>query len=725
MSRMRAFHSVLASIVVVVLLGAAPAYPWHGGGTLALAIDPATPTTVYAAGSRGEWGTVYKTTDGGASWQATSLIRTHISVLAIDPVTPTTVYAGTDSGVVKTADGGASWHSTALTNNISALAINPLTPTTVFAGRAWDATGQAWEGTFKSADGGVTWHALPATYLGFTDATSALAIDPVTLSVYAGKGYGVSKSTDAGATWTGTFWGVTGATLSLAIDPVTTTTVYAGASVVCCDESSGDVLAPGGVFKSIDGGATWQALGLSDQTFFALAIDPVTTTTIYAGTSSGVSKSIDGGASWQAASPTRVRALAIDPLTPTTLYAATGTGVFKSIDGGTNWSDTGLILIEQPPFISVRLDPPSVLYGASSTGTVTLATPAPAGGIAVTLSSDSEVATVPAKVTVPAGVTSASFTISTNPITRAVTVSATLDGLTASATLMVYKTTLYFLQLSPTSVPSGTSSTGTVGLSAAAPVGGAIIALSSSNPAVATVPATVTVPAGATRATFTVSTGSVTAPTAVEISADNYWAVLTVNPSPPDTEPPNTWITSVVDGNGASVPTGGATLSRVISIAFTGSDNVAVAGFECRLDGGDFAPCTSPVTSTGLAVGGYSFDVRALDTSGNRDGSPAAQAWSVDAPPDTIITSAVDGRGKAVPNGGTTRLDRITFSFAGSDNAGVAGFECSLDGAAFAACASPKTHGGIARGTHTFRVRAVDSKGFRDQSPAAFTWTRQ
>jgi len=71
------------------------------------------------------------------------------------------------------------------------------------------------------------------------------------------------------------------------------------------------------------------------------------------------------------------------------------------------------------------------------------------------------------------------------------------------------------------------------------------------------------------------------------------------------------------------------------------------------------------------------------------------------------------------------RSARITFSFAGSDNAGVAGFECSLDGAAFAACASPKTYGGIPRGTHTFQVRAVDSNGFRDQSPAALTWRRR
>lgn len=195
--------------------------------------------------------------------------------------------------------------------------------------------------------------------------------------------------------------------------------------------------------------------------------------------------------------------------------------------------------------------------------------------------------------------------------------------------------------------------------------------------------------------------------------------------SPADAEPPDTSIVSVVDGNGASVPNGGTTLSNAITLTLTATDNIAVAGFECRLDGGDVAPCTSPVTRSGLAVGVHSFEVQSVDTSGNRDGSPAAHAWSVDALPDTIVTSAVDGRDKAIPNGGTTRSATITFSFAGSDNAGVAGFECSLDETAFAACASPKTYGGIARGTHTFRVRAVDSNGFRDQSPAALTWRRR
>src|SRR2546422_183491 len=93
------------------------------------------------------------------------------------------------------------------------------------------------------------------------------------------------------------------------------------------------------------------------------------------------------------------------------------------------------------------------------------------------------------------------------------------------------------LTLNPTSVVGGNSSTGTVTLSGAAPSGGAIVALSSSNTTAARVPSSVTVAAGATSATFTVSTSAVTASTTVSISGAyggvTRSASLTVTPAPP------------------------------------------------------------------------------------------------------------------------------------------------------------------------------------------------
>ncbi len=80
--------------------------------------------------------------------------------------------------------------------------------------------------------------------------------------------------------------------------------------------------------------APWVSNGPEGHTVFALAIDPATPSTLYAGTfGGGVFKSTDSGGSWSAVNTgltnTSVRALAIDPATPSTLYAGTlGGGVF-------------------------------------------------------------------------------------------------------------------------------------------------------------------------------------------------------------------------------------------------------------------------------------------------------------------------------------------------------------------------------------------------------------
>src|SRR5207247_10222100 len=82
-----------------------------------------------------------------------------------------------------------------------------------------------------------------------------------------------------------------------------------------------------GVFKSSDGGGSWTHTGLTGVDVRALAIDPLTPTTLYAGTyGAGVFKSTDGGRSWSGANSGLpdgyVRALAIHPPTPALLYVS-------------------------------------------------------------------------------------------------------------------------------------------------------------------------------------------------------------------------------------------------------------------------------------------------------------------------------------------------------------------------------------------------------------------
>src|SRR6266850_943964 len=187
---------------------------------------------------------------------------------------------------------------------------------------------------------------------------------------------------------------------------------------------------------------------------------------------------------------------------------------------------------------TLTLNPTSVVGGNSSTGTVTLSGPAPAGGAQVALSSSNTTAArVPASVTIAAGATSAAFTVATSAVSAstAVTISAAYGGVTKTASLTVTPApppppTLSSLTLNPSSVIGGAqSSTGRVTLSSPAPAGGVTVMLSSSNPGVASVPSSVVVPAGATTATFTVRTSAVLISTSVTISASYNSATQTAS----------------------------------------------------------------------------------------------------------------------------------------------------------------------------------------------------
>ena len=104
-----------------------------------------------------------------------------------------------------------------------------------------------------------------------------------------------------------------------------------------------------------------------------------------------------------------------------------------------------------------------------------------------------------------------------------------------------------------------------------------------------------------------------------------------------------------------------------------------------------------------VATGGRANSARALGT------NPP--------PPDTTAPETSISSGPS----GTTRSTSANFEFVASE--AVSGFECSLDGAAFAACASPKAYSGLTSKAHSFRVRAVDQAGNVDATPSVRNWT--
>ncbi|HEY7388336.1 MAG TPA: SBBP repeat-containing protein, partial [Bryobacteraceae bacterium] len=193
-------------------------------------------------------------------------------------------------------------------------------------------------------------------------------------------------------------------------------------------------------------------------------------------------------------------------------------------------------LAVNPLLASITLNPVVLTGGAGSIGTVTLSSAAPAGGALVALTSaNTNAASVPASVTVTAGATSATFALTTKAVktVTSVNITATSNGAARIVTLTV-NPPLASATVNPASVTGGTGSTGTVRLSSAAPAAGAVVTLASSNTNVATVPASVTVAAGATNATFAITTKAVTTTTVMTITATYngaaQTATLTVNP---------------------------------------------------------------------------------------------------------------------------------------------------------------------------------------------------
>jgi hypothetical protein len=335
------------------------------GFVYSLAIDTQAHDLVYA----GTDTRLFRTTDGASTWSGASpgFGRVDIYALAIDPLTAGTVYAaasdtgpGFGVGVYKSTDRGGTWtaaNAGLAGVDLRALAIDPVTPTTVYAG------GNTF---FKSVNGGASWAAsgngLPAG--GFVQCLAVDRQSPAT--IYAGTWPGVYKSTDRGATWSAANTGLPPAeTEALAIDPLTPAVLYAA-------------IRNAGVFKSTNGGGTWTAAnnGLPNQPVWAIAVDPATPSTLYVVTNA-VFKSTDSAASWVSVSTGLLAgvfpfSLAISPASPTTVYVGAYPsfgGIFTSKDGGATWAGdpSGLPV---PGILTLAVDPTGTTLYAGTIGGV-------------------------------------------------------------------------------------------------------------------------------------------------------------------------------------------------------------------------------------------------------------------------------------------------------------------------------------------------------------------
>jgi photosystem II stability/assembly factor-like uncharacterized protein len=341
--------------------------PFRGGRVNAVAGVPGQPTFYFGSVGGGVW----KSTNAGRTWAPIfdSQPIASIGAIGIAPSNPDVIYVGTGeadmrsqisygNGMYKSTDAGKTWAHLGLdgTRQIGRVMVDPKNPDIVFVaalGHVYAANPD--RGVFRSRDGGRTWQKV----LFKNDNVGAidLAIDPVNSnvvyaslwntrrppwSIYApsyGPGSGLFKSIDGGTTWQPLTNGLPTAGLGrigIAIAPTDAKRVYA---IVDARE--------GGLFRSDDAGATWTTITGDNRIwgrgwyFGKVTVDPKNAAVVYV-MNTAMYRSSDAGKTWTAIKGAPggddYHQLWIDPGDPKRMIVASDQGAVVSVDGATTWS---------------------------------------------------------------------------------------------------------------------------------------------------------------------------------------------------------------------------------------------------------------------------------------------------------------------------------------------------------------------------------------------------
>ncbi len=171
---------------------------------------------------------------------------------------------------------------------------------------------------------------------------NAVAVDPNNADIwYVGApAGGIWKSINAGASWTNLFddfpqIGVSG----IAIDPNNSNVIY----IATGDDDAGDSYSIG-VFKSLDGGQTWNETGLNPNNttigwlMHEITIDPTNSQIVWVGTNQGLYKTVNGGLTWNKKGPGGIKDFKLKPSDSNTIYSVSESQFFKSTDGGESFT---------------------------------------------------------------------------------------------------------------------------------------------------------------------------------------------------------------------------------------------------------------------------------------------------------------------------------------------------------------------------------------------------
>ncbi len=339
--------------------------PYRGGRVLAVAGVPGDPTVYYFGGVAGG---VWKTTDAGSTWQPLFDKQpiSSIGSIAVAESDPNIIYVGTGEacirgnisfgdGVYKSTDGGKTWQNIGLrdTRHIGRVIVHPHNPDIVFVAALGHAYGPNQErGIFRSADGGKTWEKVlykdektGGIDIAF-DRTNPRILFAALWEAYrtpwsltsGGLGSGLYRSADGGTTWkrlegNGLPKGLLGR-IGVAVSPADPNRIYA---LIEAEE--------GGLYRSDDGGDTWTRVN-DDHRFRQRAwyythvfADPKNADTVYV-LNTGMYRSTDGGKTFTLLTAPHGdhHGLWIDPTNPQRMINGNDGGANISVDSGKSWT---------------------------------------------------------------------------------------------------------------------------------------------------------------------------------------------------------------------------------------------------------------------------------------------------------------------------------------------------------------------------------------------------
>jgi photosystem II stability/assembly factor-like uncharacterized protein len=326
-----------------------------------IAVDPTTPTTLYAGGPTcGIW----MTANGGSSWAPVgdSLPTLALAALAIDPVAPKRVYAVlAGAGIYRSDDAAATW--TQISGDIGTpagfgvLLIDGTAPSVLYLNGSI--------GLYRSTDSGANWTRVK------TGTVNDLAMDPSNpATLYAGvQGSGVYKTTTGGAAGDSAWTKMPGLPTSgftrvtVALSASTPTTLYAGLSG-----------SPFSLYRSTDG-RSWRLRYFAGSSIYNpwIGVDPTDPSIVYL-LSANFQRSTDGGSTFAVASADEheCQGFAVDPVTPDVIYLGRDSGLFRSPDRGVTFAQIGggIANVEFYDGALAATDADLMVGGAQDNGTV-------------------------------------------------------------------------------------------------------------------------------------------------------------------------------------------------------------------------------------------------------------------------------------------------------------------------------------------------------------------